>query len=58
VNRGHPDNPLPAEAVRDKFRDNARRVLNAARVEEIIAAVAHLEELPRVSELTRLCVAA
>jgi 2-methylcitrate dehydratase PrpD len=58
VNRGHPDNPLPAEAVRDKFRDNARRVFDVARVEDIITAVAHLEELPLVSELMRLCVVA
>jgi 2-methylcitrate dehydratase PrpD len=58
INRGHPDNPMPADEVRDKFRNNGQRVLPAARLEDIITAVAYLEELPRVSELTRLCVAA
>ena len=56
INRGHPDNPMHADEVHDKFRDNARRVLPADRLETISLTIAHLEELPRVSELTRLCV--
>ena len=56
INRGHPDNPMGADEVRAKFRDNARGVLPDARLDAIIAAIDHLEELPRVSELTRLCV--
>lgn len=55
VNRGHPDNPMHADEVCDKFRDNARRVLPSARLDAIIAAIDHLEDLPRVSELTQLC---
>ena len=57
INRGHPDNPMHTDEVRDKFRDNARRVLPADRLEAICLAIAHLEELPCLSELTRLCVA-
>jgi hypothetical protein len=56
INRGHPDNPMHADEVCAKFRDNARRVLPDARLDAIIAAIDHLEALPRVSELTRLCV--
>lgn len=57
INRGSPDNPMAASEVQEKFRDNASRALPAERIEAIIAAVMHLEELPRVAELTALCVA-
>ena len=46
VNAGHPDNPLPAAQVRDKFVDNVRDVLGeqgAARAAGIVA------EMPRAS---------
>jgi 2-methylcitrate dehydratase PrpD len=57
INRGHPDNPMPAAEVEEKFRDNARRALPAERVTAVITAVTHLEELPRVTALMALCVA-
>jgi 2-methylcitrate dehydratase PrpD len=57
INRGHPDNPMQAAEVQDKFRDNAARALPANRLEAIIATVERLEELPRVAELMALCVA-
>lgn len=57
INRGHPDNPMPAAEVQDKFRHNAARALPADRLETIIGAVERLEDLPRVAELLALCVA-
>jgi 2-methylcitrate dehydratase PrpD len=57
INRGHPDNPMPAAEVQEKFRDNARRALPAERVTAVITAVEHLEALPRVTDLMALCVA-
>ncbi|MCZ6876128.1 MAG: MmgE/PrpD family protein [bacterium] len=56
INRGHPDNPMPADEVRDKFRDNAKRALPSGRIEAIINVVDQLEELSRVSELMTLCI--
>jgi 2-methylcitrate dehydratase PrpD len=58
INRGHPDNPLRTDEVRAKFRDNAQRVLPAARLDAIMATLDQLDALPRVAELTRLCVTA
>lgn len=57
INRGHPDNPMQAAEVQDKFRDNAGRALPADRLEAIIASVERLEELPRAADLLVLCVA-
>ena len=57
INRGHPDNPLPPMEVQEKFRDNARRALPEARLEQVIAMVERLEDLPRVADLMALCVA-
>jgi 2-methylcitrate dehydratase PrpD len=41
---GAPENPLPAEEVREKFRENARLALVADRVEELETAVLALED--------------
>ena len=57
TNRGHPDNPMPAAEVQEKFRDNALRALPAPRVEAIIDTVQRLETLSSVAELAALCVA-
>lgn len=57
INRGHPKNPMQADEVKDKFRDNAKRALPSQRIEAIVDLVEHLEDLPRVSELMTLCVA-
>ncbi|MBI3328319.1 MAG: MmgE/PrpD family protein [Nitrospinae bacterium] len=56
VNRGHPANPMASAEIQAKFRDNASRTLPAARVEAILQMVDHLEDLPRVADLTALCV--
>lgn len=57
VNRGHPDKPLQAAEVQEKFRDNARRALPPERVAAVIAAVDHLEDLPHIEPFMALCVA-
>lgn len=56
VNRGHPDHPMAPAEVQAKFRDNASRTLSAIQVEAIIQMVERLEELPRIVDLTALCV--
>ena len=56
INRGHPDNPMQAAEVQDKFRGNAARALPSDRIEAIIGLVDHLEDLSRVSELMDLCI--
>ena len=53
--RGSLARPLPPEAIVEKFRDNAGRVLPAARVEEIERAALSLDTLPDVRTLTGLC---
>src|SRR5919201_822589 len=53
--RGGPERPLPAEALIDKFRDNARRALPAARVAALEGAVLELDRLKSVRELMVLC---
>jgi len=55
INRGHPENPLSAEEVRAKFRENACQALPAGQVEAIIDRVASLERLDNVAELLALC---
>lgn len=57
INRGHPDNTMHADEVKDKFCDNARRVLPRHQIEAMIDVVDRLEDLTRVSELMTLCVA-
>ena len=58
INRGHPDKPMQATDVQDKFRDNARRALTDERIEAVIEAVNRLDELSGVAELAALCVPA
>ena len=53
--RGGPERPLPAEALVDKFRDNARRALPAARVAALERAVLELDRLKSVRDLMPLC---
>ena len=53
--RGGSDRPLPREAIVEKFRDNARRALSAARVAALERAVLDLDRLKTISELMRLC---
>ena len=53
--RGGPDRPLPPEALIEKFRDNARRALSAARVSVLERAVLELDRAKSVRELMRLC---
>jgi 2-methylcitrate dehydratase PrpD len=52
--RGGPERPLPAEALVEKFRDNARRALPPARVTALEQAVLELYRLKSVRELMRL----
>jgi len=53
--RGGPDRPLPPEALVEKFRDNARRALPAARLTALERAALGLDRLKSVRELMRLC---
>ena len=53
--RGSPSRPLPAEAIVEKFRDNAGRAVAPARVAEIERAVLALDALADVRGLTTLC---
>ena len=53
--RGGLERPLPAEAIVEKFRDNARRALPAARVAALERAVLDLDRLKSVRELMVLC---
>ena len=51
---GHPSNPLPDDVLEEKFRQLTRRVLDAGRVEEVIALSRQLPDLPDVHRLTDL----
>jgi 2-methylcitrate dehydratase PrpD len=51
---GSPELPASREMVEDKFLTNVDGVLPKKRAEAVIDAVAHLEELHRVSELMNL----
>src|SRR5437667_38515 len=53
--RGGPDRPLPPEALVDKFRDNGRRALPAARLAALERAALEVDRLKSVRELMRLC---
>jgi 2-methylcitrate dehydratase PrpD len=53
--RGSLARPLPAEAIVDKFRDNACRALPGGRVDEIERAALDLDTLPQVRALVGLC---
>ena len=51
---GSPEMPAPREMIEDKFLANVDRFLSKKRAQAVIDAVAHLEELHRVSELMEL----
>jgi 2-methylcitrate dehydratase PrpD len=57
-NQAHPrggfEDPLPPEEIEAKFRANASRRLPRDRADQIIEAVARLEEMPNVTSLTDL----
>ena len=52
--RGSEHWPLSDDEIKDKFRDQASRVLSEARVDEIVDAVDHLESLDDITELVDL----
>lgn len=52
--RGGLESPLAREELADKFRANARTAVPGGKVEEIIASVQSLEQLPAISQLTDL----
>jgi 2-methylcitrate dehydratase PrpD len=52
--RGGSEDPLPPEEAEAKFRANASLRLPPERVDQIIEAVARLEEMPNVTSLTDL----
>src|SRR5437667_7518541 len=53
--RGGPRRPLPPTAIVEKFRENASRVLAAARVDELEQAALGLDAIKDAGELMRLC---
>ena len=55
VNRGSPENPLPAEAIVAKFRRNAARILPGSRVALLEREVLALDTSPDVRSLLALC---
>lgn len=56
--RGGAESPLLPEEIEAKFCANAERALPRDRVERIIAAVRHLEDLSSIAELTGLLASA
>jgi 2-methylcitrate dehydratase PrpD len=52
ISKGNPEVPMTAEELAVKFRDCARRCLEPAAVEEAIDALANVETLRTISELT------
>jgi 2-methylcitrate dehydratase PrpD len=56
--RGGPENPLSADEVRAKFRENAGLALPEEAVESLVEAILSLEELDDVTGLLRQAVAA
>ena len=54
--RGGLEDPLPPSDIEAKFRANAKLALSAHRVEQVLAAVQHLEQLLSMRELTDLLI--
>jgi 2-methylcitrate dehydratase PrpD len=52
--RGSPENPLTAAQVEAKFRRYAAPVLSASQIDGVVQAVARLEEIASVRDLTAL----
>jgi len=50
--RGHPDTPLSAAALREKFLACARTVLPADEAEGVAEQLANLEDIPDIRALT------
>ncbi len=57
-NLGSESNPLSANDVREKFRDNAGLVLGRSAVEMVVDMVERLEEVRDINALTALCIRA
>jgi 2-methylcitrate dehydratase PrpD len=55
--RGDAANPRSHDELKTKFRSLASEALATNRVDEIVATVARLENLPDVRTLTALCAA-
>ncbi|MBI3785462.1 MAG: MmgE/PrpD family protein [Deltaproteobacteria bacterium] len=53
INRGHADKPLSDEAVREKFRANAKTVLSEGKIEQVVDAIGALDHLPTIDSLTQ-----
>ena len=56
-NRGSAENPMSAEDIRAKFRENAARMLKPGQVEAIIERIDTLEQARSLQPLLELCVA-
>jgi 2-methylcitrate dehydratase PrpD len=54
IAKGHPENPMSEEEVLGKFRGNAKDVISAEQLDELIAAVQRLESIDNLQKLTRL----
>ena len=54
IPRGSPENPLTRAQIEAKFRSYAKGRLAPARIDEVVNAVTHLEEIPSVGKLMDL----
>jgi 2-methylcitrate dehydratase PrpD len=54
IAKGHPENPMTEEEVLNKFRSNAKQVLQPQKFEAVIAKMHSLETVPNVKELVEL----
>ena len=52
--KGTPSNPFSKEELQDKFKTLASALFREKRTEEIMAAVASLDQLDQISEVTKL----
>jgi hypothetical protein len=55
-NRGSAGNPMCADDVRGKFRENAARTLDAKAIDAVIGIVDRLEREPAISAVIDLCI--
>jgi 2-methylcitrate dehydratase PrpD len=51
---GHPKNPITVSQVKNKFKNLASHVLDDSKINEIMVAIDHLENLTDINDLTRL----
>ncbi|WP_158215352.1 MmgE/PrpD family protein [Candidimonas nitroreducens] len=54
-NRGSASNPMSADDIKEKFRSNARLMLDNPRVEQIVDRIDNLEQLSDMRDLIALC---